>query len=187
VYGHRRDREEDVVLASGKWIAACAAVSLIGTIAALPDAQAIRATPTKGSTASFLLTGLAINGITITIGTKITEKSNNACHEILGKTGSPSSVTAIALFVADGIPSAAAASVRLVTPFQSVTGSGKFSKVMFLATHLWDGVVPAGDYYRFVTTEGGSIEVIDGKYLVSATASFAGNKLTTQGSVVVDC
>jgi hypothetical protein len=187
VYGHRRDREGDAVLTSGKWIATCAAVSLIGTIAAAPDAQAIPATPSKGSTASLLLTGIAVNGVTLSIGTKITEKSDGACHEMLGKTGIPSSITAVAIFDADGVPANAAATVRLVTPFQTVTGSGKFSKVVFLATHLWGGVVPAGDYYRFVDIQGGSIETVNGRYVVSATASFGGNKLSTRGSVVLDC
>jgi len=74
-----------------------------------------------------------------------------------------------------------------VTPFQTVTGSGKFSKVMFLATHLWGGVVPPGSYYRFANIQGGSIQTVDGKYVVSATASFDGNKLSTHGSVIVDC
>jgi hypothetical protein len=175
------------VFASGKWIATCAAVSLVGTLALAPDAQASSATPSKGSTASFFLTSIAINGVSLMTGTKITEKSDNACYEMLGKAGTPNSVTAVAIFDADGVPAGAAATVKLVTPFQTVTGSGKFSKVMFLATHLWGGVVPPGSYYRFANIQGGSIQTVDGKYVVSATASFDGNKLSTHGSVIVDC
>jgi hypothetical protein len=175
------------VSASGKWIATCAAVSLLGALAVVPDAQARSATPSKGSTASLLLTGIAINGVSFMTGTKITEKSDNACYEMLGKAGTPNSVTAIAIFDAAGVPASAASTVKLVTPFQTVSGSGKFSKVMFLATHLWGGVVPPGNYYRFANIQGGSIQIVDGKYVVSATASFDSNKLSTHGSVVVDC
>ncbi len=118
---------------------------------------------------------------------KITEKSSNACYEMLGRSGTPGSVTAVAIFDAAGVPGSAAATIKLVTPFQTVTGSGKFSKVIFLATRLWGGVVPAGNYYRFANAQGGSIETVDGKYVVSATASFAGTKLSTKGSVTIDC
>jgi hypothetical protein len=120
-------------------------------------------------------------------GARITEKSDNACYEMLGQAGTANSVTAVAIFDAEGVPATAAATVKLVTPFQTVTGSGKFSKVMFLATHLWGGVVPAGSYYRFANIQGGSTETVNGKYLVSATASFDGSKLSTHGSVVIDC
>jgi hypothetical protein len=179
--------KENALFASGKWIATCATVSLIGTLAIVPDAKASPATPLKGSTASLFLTGIAINKVSLMTGTKITEKSDNACTEMLGKAGTPSSVTAVAIFDADGVPASAAATVSLVTPFQTVTGSGKFSKVMFLATNLWGGVVPAGNYYRFANVQGGSIETVDGKYVVSATASFGGDKLSAHGSVIVDC
>jgi hypothetical protein len=162
-------------------------VSLVGALAVVPDAQARSATPSKGSTASFLLTGIAINGVSFMTGTKITEKSDNACFEMLGKADAPNSVTAVAIFAADGVPASAASTIKLVTPFQTVTASGKFSKVVFLATHLWGGVVPPGNYYRFANIQGGSIQIVDGKYAVSATASFDSNKLSTHGSVVVDC
>jgi hypothetical protein len=175
------------VFASGKWIATCAAVSLLGTLAVMPDSQARSATPSKGSTASLFLTGIAINGVSLMTGTKVTEKSDNACYEMLGKAGTPNSVTAVAIFAAEGVPASAASTIKLVTPFQTVTGSGKFSKVMFLATHLWGGVVPPGNYYRFANIQGGSIQIVDGRYVVSATASFASNKLSAHGSVVVDC
>jgi hypothetical protein len=175
------------VSASGKWIATCAAVSLIGTLAVMPDAQAAPVTPSKGSTASLLLTGIAINGVSFISGAKTTTKSGNACSEMLGKAGTPSSVTAVVIFAADGVPAGAAATVKFVTPFQTVTGSGKFSKVLFLATHPWGGVVPAGDYYLLATIQGGSMETVDGKYVVSATASFGGTNLSAHGTVVVDC
>lgn len=175
------------MFARAKWIAACAAMSLIGSLAALPAAQAAPALPLKGSTASFFLTGIAINGVSFMTGTKITEKSENACYEMLGEAGTPNSVTAVAIFDAEGVPATAAATVKLVTPFQTVTGSGKFSNVIFLATHLWGGVVPAGNYYRFANMQGGSVETVDGRYVVTATATFAGHKLSAHGSVVVDC
>ena len=142
----------------------------------------------SGSTASFFLTGIAINGVSFMTGTKVTEKSENACYEMLGAAGTPNSVTAVAIFDADGVPATAATTVKLVTPFQTVAGSGKFSKVIFLAKqNLWGGVVPAGNYYRFANMQGGSVETVDGRYVVSATATFAGHKLSAHGSVVVDC
>jgi hypothetical protein len=175
------------VFAKTKWLATCAAVPLIGTIALVPGVQANQAAPSKGSTASFLLTGIAINGVSFAPGTRITEKSGDACLQMLGKAGTPSSVTAVAIFAADGVPTSATATVKLVTPFQTVTGSGKFSKVIFLATRLWGGVVPAGNYYRFAAIQGGSIQTVDGRYVASATASFDAMKLSTQGSVVLAC
>jgi hypothetical protein len=175
------------VSASARWIATLGAVSSIVMLALMPDAQAMPTAPSKGSTASFFLTGIAINKVSFITGTKVTEKSNNACYEMLGKAGTPNSVTAVAIFDADGVPASAAATVTLVTPFQTVTGSGKFSKVIFLATRTWGGVVPAGNYYRFANVQGGSIETVDGRYAVSATASFDGDKLSAHGSVVVDC
>jgi hypothetical protein len=175
------------VSANGKWIATCAAVSLIGTLAAVPDALAAPVTPSKGSTASLLLSGIAINGVSFISGAKTTEKSGDACSEMLGKAGTPSSVTAVAIFDGDGVPAGAAATVKFVTPFQTVTASGKFSKVMFLATRPWGGVVPAGNYYRFATIQGDSTKTVNGKYVVTATASFDGTYLSAHGTVVVDC
>jgi hypothetical protein len=103
----------------------------------LPAARANPVTSRAASKASFFLTGIAINGVNFMTGTKITEKSNNACYEMLGEAGTPNSITAVAIFDADGVPASAAATVKLVTPFQTVTGSGRFSKVIFLAKHLW--------------------------------------------------
>ena len=175
------------MLARARWITACAALSLIGTLTVLPAAHANPVTPSTASKASFFLSGIAINGVNFMTGTKITEKSNNACYEMLGEAGTPNSVTAVAIFDANGVPASAATAVKLVTPFQTVTGSGRFSKVIFLAKHLWGGVVPAGNYYRFANMQGGSIETVDGKYVVSATATFGGHKLSAHGSLVVDC
>jgi hypothetical protein len=120
-------------------------------------------------------------------GSKITEKPNNACYYMLGASGTPNSVTAIAIFDASGVPASAAASVKLATPFQTVSGSGKFSKVIYLAKHLWGGVVPAGNYRRFANMQGGSIESVDGKYVVTATATAGGHKLSAHGSITIDC
>src|ERR1700722_20331943 len=67
--GAVRPRGSLNVLARAKWIAACAAASLIGALAALPAAQATPVAPLKGSTASFFLTGIAINGVSFMTGT----------------------------------------------------------------------------------------------------------------------
>jgi hypothetical protein len=172
------------VLAKAKLITSCAALALLGTLATLPAAQA---SPAKASKASFFLTGIAINGVSFIAGTKITEKSENACYEMLGAAGTPNSITAVAIFDADGVPAHAKATVKFVTPFETVSESGTFSKVMFLAKREWGGVVPAGNYYRFTNRQGGSIESVDGKYVVSATATVGGHKLSAHGSLAIDC
>jgi hypothetical protein len=175
------------VFAKARWITACAALSTIGTLNMLPAAHAAPVATATAKKATFFLTGIAINGVNIGPGTKITEKSENACYEMLGAAGTPNSVTVVAIFDADGVPASATATVKLITPFQTVTGAGRFSKVIFLAKHLWGGVVPAGNYYRFANMQGGSVETVDGKYVVSATATVGGHKLSAHGSLVIDC
>jgi len=170
---------------TARWVAGCSAAgSLLGFVLLTPAAQA---TSSKVAKPSLFVSGIVVNTVNLMPGTKATDASG-ACYQMLGADGATSSITAVGILVASGIPSSATTQVKLVTPWGTVADTGKFDKALFVDPRsTWGGVVPPGNYFRWSNRQGGSAETISGNYLFSVTVKSSGRTYTAHGAISVAC
>jgi hypothetical protein len=150
-------------------------------------AHVAQATLSKVAKPSLFVSGIVVNTVNLMPGTKATEASG-ACYQMLGADGATSSITAVGILVASGIPSGATTQVKLVTPWGTVADTARFEKALFVdPKSTWGGVVPPGNYFRWSNRQGGSAETISGNYLFSVTVKSNGRTYSAHGAITIAC
>jgi hypothetical protein len=167
-------------------VAGCSALGALAGLVLLAPVAA-QANSSKAEKPSLFVSGIVVNTVNLMPGTKVTD-SSGACYQMLGADGSTSSITAVGILDASGIPASATTQIKLVTPWGTVADTGKFDKALFVDPKTtWGGVVPPGNYFRWSNRQGGSAETIDGNYMFSVTVTSSGRTYVAHGAISIGC
>jgi len=172
---------------------------VLGALLAL--APAAPAAPAKAKKPSIKISGLSVNQVFSTPGTKIPyPDSQNRCYRMGGPSGAPPSVTVYGFVKAVKIPANAPTTVVFTTPWTAQFGAaigtttGNFSKVLYHSkgrqqAAIYGGPQGPNDFYSYsMAPSGGATSYyLTGKYKLDVTTTVNGKALHASATITLAC